>query len=240
MSDTENKTGNAALDAVKAMEETQPARRPLIAAKTAGDAPALLPDDPTAGLPQPVETPVIDAKAPLVGPGAKTQDALARQDKVAEFEENQRREQQEAAQRELDRLAAENAEAGEAGLNGDDVFIFIAKYPSLTLYVKAGVMAQGRDGSRMEIDSAINFRQGVYKADRKEAEALREHPRFNKLFREEKSRQNSAIRQALAIQRDSLTSPTMSGPTASSDGAETQMLAEDRKLAAAEQQLVDL
>lgn len=236
-----DETKQKAVDKAKALvDEATPKRRAVAEPKTTAPAEPQMPENAAVALPEVVETPQIDADAPFASAALKADAALADQDKVREFQAAQAREQQEAAEREIAKLRAEEEKAGREGVAGDGVFIFMAKYPQLILYVKCGEFVRDRDNNRVEIDTRIDFRNGVFQANAEQAAALRKHPRFNRLFREEKSAQNSAIRQALAQKRDALVSPTQAGTTASTDGSENYMLTQDRKLADAEASLIDL
>jgi len=109
-------------------------------------------------------------------------------------------------------------------------FIFMSRYPLLTMYVPV----------KQRSDFRIDFKNGVFAtSDADIAAGMRMHPRFGRLFREEASVRTAAIRAEAARQREGMRTPTFSGATTSVDGSEQVFFGADRTLADLERRAIE-
>lgn len=123
------------------------------------------------------------------------------------------------------------AAARQVGVDTSNRFIFMSRYPKLTTYVKK---------RPHEPEIKVEFKNGIFMTlDPEIAAGMRMHPRFGKLYREEKNINTAALRAEAARQRDDIRSPTFAGSTTSVDGNEHAFFGQDRTLSDLERRVIE-
>lgn len=121
----------------------------------------------------------------------------------------------------------------------EEEFLFMSPFANLTIYVNDGRTEREKDGTSIHRPYQVKFQNGVMRTRNAYlAGLIRKHPRCGtSMFREERNANAFALRSAVGQARANLRSPTHVGPTASSDGLESQFHAQDHELALVEQRL---
>lgn len=134
------------------------------------------------------------------------------------------------------------ANAAETMANASEKkFIFLSKYPSLTIYASCGEVAYGRDGARIATDTRFDFKNGVLTVNAVQAKAIRESKRCGTMFRESTEDTVAvAQRRALAQRQAQMRTNVQTGTTASDAANEAKFLTENAGIEHATHLLTDL